>query len=152
MVAMGWGAEPLGGRSFGSSGGDLLAGPAVVDDGVGDLAAAAVAGDGAEEPVALEDEEAGGLGRLDGGSAGDVAEEGDLAEGFAGALVAAEEAVFEDLDLAALDQVEAVADLALDDQLLAGRRLDWDEVVAEALDRGDRQGREDRALAQQPVA
>ena len=38
-------------------------------------------------------------------------------------LVAAEDAVFEDLDLALLDQVEAVAGVTLGDHLLARRRL-----------------------------
>ena len=78
-------------------------------------------------------------------------EQGDLAEGFARALVAAEDAVFEDLDLALLDQEEAVAGLALDDHVLAGRHLDRRQVVAEALHGRDRQGGEDRVPAQQAI-
>ena len=64
-------------------------------------------------------------------------------------LVAAEDAVFEDLDLALLDQVEAVARVALGDHLLARRRSHRDEVVADPLQGRNRQRREDRVAAQE---
>src|SRR6478609_7156170 len=118
---------------------------------MGDLATAPVSRDGGEELLPLESQQS----RLSRGPhrrrAGDVVEEGDLAEGFAWALLAAEGSVFEHLDLSLLDQEEAVARLALDDHVLVGTGLDREEVVAEPLQGRDRQRREDRVPAQQQV-
>ena len=108
-----------------------------------------MAGDRADELIALEPQQPGRLRRPDGGGPGHVAEQGDLAERFPRALVAAEAAVFEDLDLTLLDQVEAVALIALGDHLLAGLGGDGDQVAAEAFEGGYRQRREDRVATQE---
>src|SRR4029077_11783576 len=98
---------------------------------MGYLVAAPVPGHGEQELLALEREQPRRDRRPHSRRTGDVVEEGDLAEGFAPALVAAEEPVFEHLDLPRLDQEEAVPELALDDHLSAGAGPDRDEVVAE---------------------
>ena len=71
-------------------------------------------------------------------------QQGDLPERFARALVASEDTVFEDLHLAGLDQIEAVADITLDNHILAGRQLERNEIVAESLQCREGQRREDR--------
>ena len=96
-----------------------LARPALVDHRRRQLVAAPVPGHGEQELVAVQREQARVHRRPHRRRARNVVQQGDLPERFARPLVAAEGPVFEDLDLAVLDQEEAVADLALDDHVLA---------------------------------
>ena len=86
--------------------------------------------------LAVERKQPCGRVRADGRGARDIAQQGDLAKGLARALRATEDPILEDLHLAVLDQVEAVAVVPLGDDLLARIDSELDDVVAQALQIG----------------
>src|SRR5262249_11025429 len=114
------------------------------DDGVGGASARWMPGHRLEEVVPFERVQASlGLG-LHRRRARHVVEQRDLPERVAGAELAGGGPVHEYAQAARLDDVEAVAVIALSDDRGAGLRLDGLELRSQALEGGRRQRREDR--------
>src|SRR5438132_4253021 len=101
-----------------------------------------MAGDGAEEGVALERVQLRLLARPRGRGAGDVAQERNFAEVVAGPEYVRLPAVDLDLDLSGIDDVEAVAVVPLSKDGLAGGDPHPRQARSERLERWRRQRRE----------
>src|SRR4051794_34492015 len=103
-----------------------------------------MAGDGREEVVAVEREEVGVARRADRRGARHVPQERNLAEVRALALAPRWASVDEDLDLAPVDDVEAVTVVAAADQLVAGGGVHGRQVRRELLEHRRGGGRGER--------
>ena len=119
------------------------------DHGIGGRRAGRVAGDRGDELVSVERQQLGAVRHVDAGGAGHVADERDLAEVAALAQPGDDSVLGHHVDLAALDQIEAVSRVAGREHRLAGRCRDGGQLSGEPLQRRLGQRRHERHLTQQ---
>ena len=92
-----------------------------------------MASHGPDEVVAIESQQSGPHGSADRRGSRLTAKQSDLTKRLALTLKLPMGAVLEYLDAASVDQVEAIADIALGDHLVARIDLELDQVVGESL-------------------